>query len=356
MSDGYTILTLDEVDTAPHRENTTLIPVRHHLGFRAAGVNAWKADTGGRLIPPHEEDSGNEELYVVVSGRATFTVGDEEADATAGSLVFVPAEVFRTAIAAEDGTIVLVVGATVGEAFSAAAGTRSPSRTPIGRRAGSTSRGRSWRSRSPPAGPWGPRYNAGCLEALGGDADAALEHLRRAKELDTDGRSRSTSARTAISTRSATTRVFRSCWDESRPHRRARRDRDARRLRLAPGAPPLRDPRVRHQRLHPGASRHRSSRSTPRGSSNTRRSTSSCVAGCASRSTATTTSSALGQLVCLRDPSLQARRGGGDRRRRRASDRLASRARLTRSRHWEYVFAAVPHIQRRPVGGGRAGA
>ena len=37
MSDGYEILTLDEAETAPHRENTTLIPVRHLLGFRPAG-------------------------------------------------------------------------------------------------------------------------------------------------------------------------------------------------------------------------------------------------------------------------------------------------------------------------------
>jgi quercetin dioxygenase-like cupin family protein len=160
VSDGYTILTLDKVDTAPHREDTTLIPVRHHLGFRAAGVNAWKADTGGRLIPPHEEDSGNEELYVVVSGRAAFTVGEEEAEAAAGTLVFVPAEVFRTAVAAEDGTIVLVVGATVGEPYYGG-GWDSFALADAYRQAG----------------------------RLGGNADAAFEHLRRAKELDPEGES-----------------------------------------------------------------------------------------------------------------------------------------------------------------------
>ena len=116
MSEGYQILSLDELDPASHR-GRNLIPVRNALGFRAAGVNAWKADTGGRLIPPHEEDSGSEELYVVVRGRARFTVGEEEAEADAGTLVFVPPEVFRTAIAAEDGTIVFVVGGTVGKAF-----------------------------------------------------------------------------------------------------------------------------------------------------------------------------------------------------------------------------------------------
>jgi mannose-6-phosphate isomerase-like protein (cupin superfamily) len=118
MSDGYTILSLDELETASHR-GSALVPVRHALGFRAAGVNAWKADAGGQLIPPHEEDSGSEELYVVVRGRAAFTVGEEEADAPAGTLVFAPPEVFRTAVAAEDGTIVFVVGGTVGEAFDA---------------------------------------------------------------------------------------------------------------------------------------------------------------------------------------------------------------------------------------------
>ena len=64
MSSGYEILSLDEAETAQHR-GSTLIPIRHLLGFQPAGINAWKADTGGQLIPPHEEDSGNEELYAV---------------------------------------------------------------------------------------------------------------------------------------------------------------------------------------------------------------------------------------------------------------------------------------------------
>lgn len=119
MSDGYQILSLDEIETASYR-GSNLIPVRHTLDFRPAGVNAWKADTGGQLIPPHEEDSGSEELYAVVRGRARFTVDEEEAEAPAGTLVYVPSEVFRTAVAAEDGTVVFVVGGWVGEAFEPA--------------------------------------------------------------------------------------------------------------------------------------------------------------------------------------------------------------------------------------------
>lgn len=189
MSDGYTILTLDEVETATHR-GSNLIPVRHTLGFEPAGVNAWIADAGGQLIPPHEEDSGNEELYAVVRGRATFTVGEETADAPAGTLVFVPAEVFRTAAAEDDGTIVFAVGGTVGEAFEAG-GWDSFALADTYRQAGRHEEGRAIMTQLIAEKPdyWATTYNAGCFESLAGNADAAFDHLRRAKELDAKGQS-----------------------------------------------------------------------------------------------------------------------------------------------------------------------
>jgi tetratricopeptide (TPR) repeat protein len=189
MSDGYTILTLDQVETAQHR-GSNLIPVRHALGFQPAGVNAWIADSGGQLIPPHDEDSGNEELYVVVRGRATFTVGEETADAPAGSLVFVPPEIYRTASAEENGTIVFAVGGTVGEAFNAG-GWDSFALADSYRQAGRHDEGRAIMEQLIAAKPdyWATTYNAGCFEALAGNADVAFEHLRRAKELDAEGES-----------------------------------------------------------------------------------------------------------------------------------------------------------------------
>lgn len=188
MSDGYEILTLSEVEAVPHRESTNLIPVRHTLGFQPAGVNAWKADAGGQLMPPHEEDSGNEELYVVVQGRASFTVGEETADAPAGTLVFVPPQVFRSATAEEDGTIVFVVGGTVGEAFNAG-GWDSFSVADWYRQEGRIDEARALMAQliAEKPGYWPTSYNAGCFESLAGNADAAFEHLRRAKELDTEG-------------------------------------------------------------------------------------------------------------------------------------------------------------------------
>jgi mannose-6-phosphate isomerase-like protein (cupin superfamily) len=183
MSDGYEILALDEIESFDHR-GSKLIPVRHTLGFRPAGVNAWVADTGGQLIPPHEEESGDEELYAVVSGRATFIVGEETADAPAGTLVFIPPGVLRTATAEEDGTIVFVVGATVGKAFEAG-GWDTFAVAHALQQAGDVDASRAVMQKGMEDSPasWELPYNAACLEALAGHADEAFPLLRRALEM-----------------------------------------------------------------------------------------------------------------------------------------------------------------------------
>src|SRR6476646_1488046 len=116
---GYEIVSLDDLQRVPQRGSGELLrPLRHQLGVRAFGVNAWSADAAGdTLVPPHEEDSGHEELYVVVRGSARFTVGEETIEAPAGSLIHVRAGTFRTAIANEADTMILVAGGTEGEAF-----------------------------------------------------------------------------------------------------------------------------------------------------------------------------------------------------------------------------------------------
>jgi mannose-6-phosphate isomerase-like protein (cupin superfamily) len=184
MSGGYEILTLDDVEVAEHR-GSKLIPVRHTLGYRAAGVNGWKADAGEQLIPPHEEDSGNEELYAVVSGRASFVVGEETQDAPAGTLVFVEPEVHRTATAVEDGTIIFAVGATVGEAFDGG-GWDTFAIADTLRRAGRMDECRALMEREIAERPqmWALPYNLACLEALSGNTDEALAALHRALELN----------------------------------------------------------------------------------------------------------------------------------------------------------------------------
>jgi hypothetical protein len=179
-----TVVHLDEIERVPYL-GSTLIPIRYTLGFRPAGTNAWEADTGGQLVPPHAEDRGNEELYVVVRGRARFTVGDETADAPAGSLVFVESEVFRTAVAEENGTVVLAVGAAVGQPFRGG-NWDTFAIADAYRRAGRSDEGRAVLHKALEERPdaWAMAYNAACWEVLDGNPDAAFEHLRRARELD----------------------------------------------------------------------------------------------------------------------------------------------------------------------------
>ncbi|HEY2353444.1 MAG TPA: cupin domain-containing protein [Gaiellaceae bacterium] len=176
---GYEILTLDEVETAEHR-GSNLIPVRYTLGYRPAGVNAWIADAGGQLIPPHEEDSGNQELYVVVRGRASFVVDDETQDAPAGSLIFVEAGHNRTATAEEDGTIVFVVGATIGEAFNGG-GWDTFAVAYAAQNAGDMDACRRIMAEEMEKRPdsWALPYNMACLEALAGNKDEAIALLNR---------------------------------------------------------------------------------------------------------------------------------------------------------------------------------
>ncbi len=65
------------------------IPVREHLGIRAFGINAFTPGEDGTLINEHDEaGSGQEELYIVLDGKATFKVDGESFDAPQGTLVF----------------------------------------------------------------------------------------------------------------------------------------------------------------------------------------------------------------------------------------------------------------------------
>ena len=88
-------------------------PIRHHFDIRSFGINAWRGAVGDEVIKRHNEDESQQtELYMVLSGRATFTVGDDELDAPAGTLVYVnDCAVERVAVAKEAGTVVLSLGA-----------------------------------------------------------------------------------------------------------------------------------------------------------------------------------------------------------------------------------------------------
>jgi hypothetical protein len=120
--EGYWVKRLDELPLVPtdDPDDFDWYPVQHHLGLRAFGVNGFGGDAGTVLVAEHDErESGQEELYVVVTGAARFTLAGDEVDAPAVSFVAVPdTSVRRAAVAAADGTLVLAVGAPSESGFA----------------------------------------------------------------------------------------------------------------------------------------------------------------------------------------------------------------------------------------------
>jgi hypothetical protein len=90
--------------------------VREHLGIHSFGINARTQGDDGVLINEHDEAGGQEEVYVVLDGTATFEIDGETFEAPAGTFVSVPPELKRKATG--DATV-LALGGTVGEAYTA---------------------------------------------------------------------------------------------------------------------------------------------------------------------------------------------------------------------------------------------
>ena len=182
----YRVVRLDEIEEAsdgrcPWR------PVRHHLGITAFGVNSWTArDAGDRIINEHDEDDGDdaqEELYLVLEGRATFELGGEKLDAPAGTLVFARPGVKRTAFAEEAGTTVLAIGAVAGEAYEVSGWELWEPLNELYRSGDYAEAARRGREIVEANSEYSaPLYNLACCESLAGHAAEAIEHLRRAIE------------------------------------------------------------------------------------------------------------------------------------------------------------------------------
>ena len=160
--------------------------IRSTLGIAAFGINAWTAtEDGQQVIGEHDESTlGHEELYVVLAGRATFTLDGETIDAPDGTVVHVADPAVKRGAVGQLGTTVLVVGAKPGAAFSPSQWERSAEAL------------RFW-----PTEEWdkaidvlerhlaetpdnaGTLYNLACANARAGNSEKALDYLLRAVAL-----------------------------------------------------------------------------------------------------------------------------------------------------------------------------
>jgi tetratricopeptide (TPR) repeat protein len=183
---GYEIASLTGVESVKAAGTLQWTPLRKHFGITAFGVSAYTAsEVGQDVVEEHtEEHLGHEELYVVVTGRATFVLDGEESEVPAGSVVFLrDPKVKRYARAEEPGTTVLAIGGKPGshevsawEYFFTAYGVvgEDPERAVAELQAGLAEQ---------PDHP-ALRYHLACIYARTGRFDEARTALDRALELD----------------------------------------------------------------------------------------------------------------------------------------------------------------------------
>jgi hypothetical protein len=123
---AFTVAHIDDLVTLPYAEapNTEWKPVRRFFGIGSFGSNLFRAtQAGDALTYDHTEIDGagtrHEELFLVVSGHATFRVAGQEIDAPAGTFLYVPdPATMRGAVAQEAGTVLFAVGAEPGAVYS----------------------------------------------------------------------------------------------------------------------------------------------------------------------------------------------------------------------------------------------
>jgi tetratricopeptide (TPR) repeat protein len=181
---GYTVVQLDEIEEVTDGREPWR-PIRHHLGISAFGINAWTGrDAGDRIINEHDEsDDGNEELYLVIRGRAAFELDGERMDAPVGTFVFARPGVKRTAFAEEPGTTLVAVGGIPGEAYQPDGWELWAPLQPLyeaGDYDAVIERGRASIEAHPEY--LSLFYNLACCESLAGRTSDAIEHLRHAVE------------------------------------------------------------------------------------------------------------------------------------------------------------------------------
>ena len=190
----YDVVHLDELARIPVEEGLEWRPLRRRLGIESFGTNAYTSShVGGHVVEEHKETSGHQELYVVVSGRARFTLDGDELDAPPGTVVFIPdADVLRKAVSEEEGTTVLALGGWPDRPFEPSAWEwffEAYGQAP--EQGVATMEDGLERFRGKPQEPI-ILYHLACMEARAGRTEAARVHIARAVELNPELRARAT--------------------------------------------------------------------------------------------------------------------------------------------------------------------
>ena len=187
---GYVFTTLEDIEPSPLTapgatdDGRQRFDIRRRFDITSFGVQAYRAPSDVGVINEHHEvgflGDGQEELYIVLNGAATFEIDGESVEAAAGSLVLVQPAAKRRAISKDDGTTILAVGGTPGKAYEPEPIEWSEAFAAFGKGDYETALAKQVvvvekRPDDPVA-----IFNAGCFAARAGRADEAIEYLQRA--------------------------------------------------------------------------------------------------------------------------------------------------------------------------------
>jgi tetratricopeptide (TPR) repeat protein len=194
VENRYVVAKLDELEPAPRiappestDDGRRSFDIRRNLGVEAFGIQAFSAPNGVTVINEHDEmllGEGQEELYIVLKGAATFEIDGESVDAPTGALVNVQPEAKRKATATEDDTMILAVGGTRGKPYEPAPEEMREAFAAYNDQDYEKALAKQLvvvekRPNNPVA-----HFNVGCFAARSGHADQAIEALRQAVEIN----------------------------------------------------------------------------------------------------------------------------------------------------------------------------
>jgi quercetin dioxygenase-like cupin family protein len=179
---------VDQLDAIEMPDGFVWRPVRRRFGIQAFGVNAYSTrEAGGQIVEEHSERTlGHEEIYLVIRGRARFTIDGDEHELGPGQLFFVrDPELTRGAVALDADTVVLALGGKPGEPHRVSAWEAMFAAVPAARE-------ENWDEAirihvealadQPDNGAL--LYNLACMEARGGRTLDALLHLQESVRRD----------------------------------------------------------------------------------------------------------------------------------------------------------------------------
>jgi mannose-6-phosphate isomerase-like protein (cupin superfamily) len=113
--DGYAVKAIDELESIHHG---AVKLAGAELGVESFGLQVLDFRAGFDEYPEHDHGhDGQEEVYVVLRGSATFELGGERVEAQEGQIVAVAPETRRKLTPGGDGVRILAIGCTRGRPY-----------------------------------------------------------------------------------------------------------------------------------------------------------------------------------------------------------------------------------------------